>query len=259
MDELEAVDRYCDRVPRPWSVVEEHGTMRLFVPRAGHPWYARPSGPRPVAEADVTAVLARQRGLGLPESVEWVGGRPDGLDALCAQAGLTVHRYPLLAALPGALRPPATTPAEVRLLGTEDDLGAAAAVGDVGFAHEGTAVGEVGAEAVDAARPTAEAVAVMGRRVAAGRPALAGAYEAGRLVARGGHTLDEGVSEITGVTTLPAHRRRGLGAAVTAVLAADAVRRGAGLVWLSADSDDVARVYERLGFRRIGWSGAAER
>ena len=60
------------------------------------------------------------------------------------------------------------------------------------------------------------------------------------------------VVEIAGIGTLPAARRRGLGGAVTAELARDALRRGAKLVFLSAGSLDIARVYERVGFRRVG-------
>ena len=44
----------------------------------------------------------------------------------------------------------------------------------------------------------------------------------------------------------------GLGAAVTALLVEHALSLGAETVFLSAASDDVARVYERLGFRRTG-------
>ena len=59
------------------------------------------------------------------------------------------------------------------------------------------------------------------------------------------------MTEVTGVGTLPAARRRGIGAAVTGQLVEDARERGAELVFLSAADDDVARMYERLGFRRI--------
>ena len=45
---------------------------------------------------------------------------------------------------------------------------------------------------------------------------------------------------------------RGLGAAVTDTLVADAIRRGVEVIFLSADNDAVARVYERVGFQRIG-------
>ena len=60
------------------------------------------------------------------------------------------------------------------------------------------------------------------------------------------------MTEIVGVGTLPSARRRGLAAAVTALLAADARDRGVTLACLSAADDEVARMYERLGFRRIG-------
>jgi len=259
VDVLQEVDAYCDAVPRALAVVEEHGSLRLFVPGSGHAWYARPSGARPVTRADLQGVLERQRVLGLPLAVEWVGGRPEGLDMLCEAAGLKVHRHPLLVARPEELQGAPPVPAEVRMLGPEDDLGASAAVADLAFANPGTDVGEVGPGEVDGARPEPAQVELLRQRVAIGRPSRAAAFVEGRLVARGGHTLEGALSEVTGVATLPAFRRKGLGAAVTAVLADDAVRRNARLVWLSADSVDVARVYERLGFRQVGWSGAAER
>jgi len=61
------------------------------------------------------------------------------------------------------------------------------------------------------------------------------------------------------VATLPSARRRGIAAALTAALTADALNRGVELVFLGADSDDVARIYERAGFRRIGTTGGAEK
>jgi predicted GNAT family acetyltransferase len=64
-------------------------------------------------------------------------------------------------------------------------------------------------------------------------------------------------SEIVGIGTVPAARRQGLGAAVTARLAQDALDLGAQLVLLTAGDDDVARLYESLGFVRLGACGAA--
>ena len=61
------------------------------------------------------------------------------------------------------------------------------------------------------------------------------------------------VAEIVGVATLPAVRRQGLGGAVTGALVEHALSIGVETVFLSAPaSEDVARVYERLGFRRTG-------
>jgi predicted GNAT family acetyltransferase len=77
-------------------------------------------------------------------------------------------------------------------------------------------------------------------------------------VAVGTHQPVGFVTEIVGVATLPVARRRGIAAALTAALVADAAKRGVTTIFLSADSDDVARIYERAGFRRIGSAGAAE-
>lgn len=67
-----------------------------------------------------------------------------------------------------------------------------------------------------------------------------------------------GVAEITGVSTLPAFRRRGVGVAVTSLLVTEAIRRGVGTCFLSAGSEDIAKIYRRLGFERIGTACAAE-
>ena len=58
--------------------------------------------------------------------------------------------------------------------------------------------------------------------------------------------------------TLPSARRRGLGAAVTAELAALVIAGGAHTVFLSAADSAVARVYAGLGFRRVGTAMIAE-
>jgi predicted GNAT family acetyltransferase len=86
----------------------------------------------------------------------------------------------------------------------------------------------------------------------AGLTVAAAARVSGVLAAVGWHQPLDGASEIVGVATLPAFRRRGLGAAVTGTLVADALERGVETVFLSADDDDVARVYARVGFRRVG-------
>ena len=62
-----------------------------------------------------------------------------------------------------------------------------------------------------------------------------------------------GVTEITGVGTLPRARGRGLATAVTSRLVVqDARERGAELVFLSAADATVAAIYGRLGFREVG-------
>jgi predicted GNAT family acetyltransferase len=71
-------------------------------------------------------------------------------------------------------------------------------------------------------------------------------------VAAGQHQPVGTVTEVVGVATLPALRRQGLGGAVTGALVEDALEHGAEVVFLSAGSEEIARVYARLGFRRAG-------
>lgn len=52
--------------------------------------------------------------------------------------------------------------------------------------------------------------------------------------------------------------RQGLALGVTAALVAQALERGARTVFLSAGDEDVARVYGRIGFRRVATALIAE-
>lgn len=261
-DELREVDEYSDAVPRSAATVEEFGSLRLFVAtdHSFHPWYARPSGRGPVASEDLSAVLARQRELGVPVTLEWVAGRPDGVEAVAQAAGLTVRHHPLLVAAPDELLP-FVPDVQARVLRPTDELARVEAVATLAFGLGGKqlAADGVGTEALDTAVETDPGrLARRAARVAQGHPVVAAVFVDGEPVSRGACTLEGAVVEITGVATLPAFRRQGLAAAVTAVLARDAVRRGARLLWVSAQDAAVARIYARLGFREIGAVGAAE-
>ncbi|MEJ7742141.1 MAG: GNAT family N-acetyltransferase [Nocardioidaceae bacterium] len=71
-------------------------------------------------------------------------------------------------------------------------------------------------------------------------------------VGGGSYSPVDDVAELVGVAVLPAYRRRGLAAQVTHLLAMDAMARGVTTVFCSAQSEDVARVYEGIGFHRVG-------
>jgi ribosomal protein S18 acetylase RimI-like enzyme len=88
---------------------------------------------------------------------------------------------------------------------------------------------------------------------------MVGAYDDdGSVLGGGSHGPRGGTTELTGIAVLPRARRRGVGAAITAALVADARARGVGTVFLSAQDDAVARVYERVGFVRVGTACIAE-
>jgi predicted GNAT family acetyltransferase len=95
-------------------------------------------------------------------------------------------------------------------------------------------------------------------RLRSSQSVLAAAFGPDGPVAAGSCQAVGDVAEITGVGVLPTHRRLGLGAAVTAALAADALRRDITTVFLSATDPTVARVYKRIGFRLVGTAMIAE-
>jgi ribosomal protein S18 acetylase RimI-like enzyme len=130
----------------------------------------------------------------------------------------------------------------------------------VAFGHPGTATGEAGAAERDkiAADHDGGTIAMLGERLRSGHSVLAAAFGPDGPLAAGSCQAVDSVAEITGVGVLPSHRRQGLGAAVTALLAADAAGRDVRTIFLSASDRVVARVYARIGFREIGTAVIAE-
>jgi ribosomal protein S18 acetylase RimI-like enzyme len=236
-------------------VVEEHGPLRLFVSQAV-PWsyYARPAGGA-IDAHDVTSVRRRQWTLGVPEAFEWIVDLAPTLGPAARATGLHVDELPLMV----LARPPSQPDVAARLRRLEPDdpeLAASRAVADIAF---GARRGDAGARERDAALrnfPEDRLTAVR-ERMAAGLTVTVVAEDEDGVVAVGSHQPVGDVTEVVGVGTLPAARRRGLGAAVTAALVADACRGGAEVVFLSAGGDDVARLYGRLGFERVGTAGLA--
>lgn len=264
------MERFYDVVPRDVARAEEHGPLVLFVREgAGWPFYARPrlDATATPSAADLAAVRARQRELGLPEAFEWVHELVPDLLAVARAAGLTVLEAPLMVLDPAASAAPGDfTDVPVRLLdpgapGFARDVAVRRAVAAVGFAAAGTARGEAGPAQRDAAVAGLDAAALDEdrARIAGGSrlAVLAETPEEGALA--GAFAMRVGdTAEIAGVATLPSARRRGLGAAVTAALARALRDAGTDLVFLSAGSEEVARVYVRAGFRRLATACIAE-
>jgi hypothetical protein len=255
---LERLERYYDQVPRSAARVETIGPFTLFVQREGaFPYYARPKlGATAFTAFDVERVRERQLELGVPESFEWVEETTPWLSAVIDSCGLAVHRHPLQV-VDEPLAVEAVEDFTARLVSADEPaLWRISAVARVAFGAPGTAIGEEGVEALDAAR--SNAAEVLRERLQRGLTVTAAAFTAwGEPVAVGSHQPLGGVSEIVGVGTLPAFRRRGLAAWLTALLARDALGR-AETVFLSAGDEDVARMYARVGFRRVATACIAE-
>jgi len=262
---LDRIEEYYDAVPRSACRVEDHGPLTLFVSRSGSwPYYARPTPGRAerVTSRAILAVRARQRALGVPQAFEWVAELNVGIRAAAERAGLDVREHSLLAVDRAAWRPtPAPDGVAVRVVdGDVPDLGVLRAVANLAFEEPGTAVGLAGpAELAAAAAATPDAtIAHLRERIRLGLTAMAAARGAEGPLAVGSHQPVGAVTEVTGVGTLPAARRRGLAAAVTTELVRDAFDRGLELVFLAAADEDVARLYGRLGFRRLATALVAE-
>jgi len=258
---LGRLERYYDSVPRTGSRVEEVGPFTLFVAKSGWPYYARPRlGDAAAASPDdVRRVLARQREIGVPQSIEWVDETTPRLMETVRSVGVEVEVCPLLV----LRRDPRGSAGTARLLhpdlpGDVADLAVSRAAVSVGFGNPGTATGAAGIAERDQALAErdegANAFALEGMR--AGRLRLAAVYDAADLgvgpVGGGSYSPVDGVAEIAGVGVLPAYRRRGLAGQLTFAMARHALGSGVTTVFCSAQTPEVARVYEAVGFRRVG-------
>jgi ribosomal protein S18 acetylase RimI-like enzyme len=248
---LSTLETYYDAAPRPTATTEEVGPFTVFLQTEddGWPFYARPTlgDQAPVTRAQVEVVRRRLREIGVPEHIEWVHETTPTLLAAAREAGLHVAECPLLVLPDGAdaLAPPLPDRYEVRMLDADSpDLAATVAAVSAGFAGTDE-LGPIGAW------PFAGLLR-------SGALSMAGAYDEHGAVGGGSHALRGETTELTGIAVIPRARRQGVGATITAVLVADARVEGARTVFLSAQDDAVARVYERLGFQRIGTACVAE-
>ena len=266
------LERFYDAVPRSEARTEDFGGLVLFVREGpGWPFYARPRlGASTPSAADITATRQRQRDLGCPEAFEWVHETTPDLLAVARSAGLEVLLAPLLILDPAALIPDLpVSGARIRFLDPDSpnfaaDLGAARAVAQLGFGTPTSAspISVDGPLTTETAGPrhrdavsglTDDQVEAAARQARAGRQ-VTGVVEAADegILCSGVVQIAEGVAEVAGVATLPSARKRGYASQLTANLSRHAITHGAEMVFLSAGDDDVARLYSRVGFRRIG-------
>lgn len=240
---LSTLEAYYDAAPRALATDEEVGPFTVFLRKdeQGWPFYARPSlgYDGPVSATQVDRVRIRQRELRVPQNLEWVHETTPTLLDAARDAGLKVRQCPLLV-LPGGagtVLPPLPETCSVRMLRADS-------------ADLGTALGAVGAGFAGSDEPEEHPPGGVSGLMRSGLLAMAGAYDGRRCVGGGSHAPRGEITELTGIAVLPSARRRGIGAAITAALVEDARARGVTTVFLSAQDDTVARVYERIGFQR---------
>ena len=234
--------------PRATAAAYEVGPFTLFVASEGWPFYARPrlGGSGEITAVDVRRVLEAQRERGLPRAIEWVHEVTPSLLPAAQAAGVPVAECPLLV-LEATLPQRGSGEIATAMLEADDPrFSAARAAVAAGFAGSDELTPE----------PVEYQIAA---RVRDGLMRVAGAFDLdGAAVGGGSSALRADVAELTGIAVLPRYRQRGVGAALTKVLADDATASGATTVFLSAGTPAVAGVYERVGFCRVGTACIAE-
>lgn len=261
---LVAADAYFDGAPRPDADAIAAGAFTLFVSRTPWSYYARPvvSHSQPLSSADIEllADMCRERHVDLV--LEWVHELHPELAELASAFGLDVTEHALMTLDATEPVQATATNAVVSVVDADEPaLLQARAVAAVSFGVGGTGIGPAGAaDRQLAARTLAPELAEHLRdRTKRGLTITAVAETGDGVVAAASYQPIGETAEILAVATLPVVRRQGLAASVTAKLVQHARQNGVRLLLLSAQNDDVARVYSRLGFSRIGTVCAAER
>jgi predicted N-acetyltransferase YhbS len=258
---LDCIERYFAAAPLADAEIRPVGALDVPLSDPAWPYPARPRpGASPVTADDVRAAVALQQEAGLPAALEWVPERAPATAAAARAAGLVVEELPLLVVVDEV---ELLLPAGVRLylVGADDpELPLYQRVAATAFATPGGPA-DVGDVPLDTSPEARARTAVLRERIAEGRTVMMVAVENGAPVAVGSHQpvdIDGSeISEIVGVATSPRLRGRGLGAGITSALVAHA-RESADTVFLAAGDDDVARVYERVGFARLATTAVAD-
>jgi predicted N-acetyltransferase YhbS len=258
---LDCVESYFAASPLPDAEIRPVGALDVPLSDPAWPYPARPRpGADPVTADDVRGAIALQQEADLPAALEWVPERAPATSAAARAAGLVVDELPLLVAVDEV---ELLLPTGVRLyvVGAEDpELPHYQRVAATAFATPGGPA-DVGDVPLDTSAEALARTAVLRERIASGRTVMMVAVENGAPVAVGSHQPVDidgtEVSEIVGVATHPRLRGRGLGAGIASALVAHA-RESADMVFLAAGDDDVARVYERVGFARLASTAVAD-
>ncbi|MBO1753581.1 GNAT family N-acetyltransferase [Allobranchiibius sp. CTAmp26] len=239
---LEKLERYLDVAPRAVAVSRECGPFTVFVrdnPR-GHPLYARPrlGYAHPISTVEVRRMLDFQRAIGVPRALEWVHETTPTLLSSAREAGMGVQECALLRLADYA---PAAAPTGYRVHEMKADdpqTGAVLAAIDASFRDSD----QIGPPDSSLQKP----------RMRSRLLVLVGAFDTlGRPVGGGMHNPRGDLSEVTGIGTLPSHRGRGIGTAITSALTGTALREGHA-PFLSAATQSAVSVYESVGYTRVG-------
>jgi ribosomal protein S18 acetylase RimI-like enzyme len=203
--------------------------------------YATPRPGREIRGEDVALLIETFRSLGRTPRLEYVVSAAPALEELLLAGGFQVEaRHDYLVCTPSTFRlapvPPGFSVFEPR---TDDDLRDLAAAQREAFEgiFEGTD------EAVERGRRTQQRGGILALARAADGEAAGGGQASVPTV---------GLTEVGGIATRAAFRKRGVAAAVVSQITARAFEKGVEAGWLEAETDQSWRVYERVGYVPTG-------
>lgn len=172
----------------------------------------------------------------------WLDCFAPGLAASLVEAGYGVQEStPLLVCQPGQVISPATEPLEMVTVSADSPL------------EDVAENWNINAQGFDPSATLAQPADVQDFRRILDKSRAFTARLAGMGVSAGMYTdIHDGVTELVGIATLQAYRRRGFGGALTAFSTRTAFANGASLAFLTAASEEASRVYQRVGFQPFG-------
>lgn len=242
---LHQIDDYLNAAPRAVSDMETIGPFTLFF-RHGSAMpelnYGRPTAS---LSGDQREAISRVRTAFATRSLvcrwEFIADLFSEFSAILRQNGFPepIPR-PLMVVTRETFRPETSVIAEIRRIRMEETR----AVSDV--VHEAFLEYNPEPDAAEKERPD------FFRSSLERGAGVYAAFVEGRPVAGGVHSPIGDTTEVAGIGTLPAFRRRGIAGALTSALVADTYDRGCECVFLSAADESVQRVYARIGFEKIG-------
>jgi GNAT superfamily N-acetyltransferase len=245
-DELDRVEAHARGVAALGAERVAVGAFDAFLAAEG-PSYAvpaRPTGDATALAAELAELDATFRARGLPLRIELTLVLWPELSPALVAAGLTpVEETPLFVVGPEGFRPRSVAGLDVRWLAPEESPAFALALVRQGYELRGPP-------------PSADEVAAL-RASLAGPLRLATATLDG-LPAGAGFSLPlADTTELSGVTTLPTQRRRGVGAGLVSFLVARHFEAGGALAWAASDDPRAAALFYRVGFHdgglRVAW------
>lgn len=246
--DLDAIQAYFRQTARErYDTIEwPEGTVHFHPTSAEPSWnYAVPNARTvelPNAFLQVTRQACRERGRRL--RLEFIEELFADLGTALEQAGLHhVERQLLMSVTPDEFVPATATPGYTFEVGGRDS--------ELSFlldvaATQGHAFGGVPVPAevvhIQGFREAPDGLRLALVRSSSSEPVAAGALS----------PISNGFGELTGLGTVPAHRRRGLAAWVSSLCVEEAWCRGATRVVLTTSGEPAERTYRRLGFRPAG-------